>query len=59
MPTPIVDLLRLMDAQDASDLFLSVGKPPALRIYGKINEVDSDSLTTNDFTAFFANSPTC
>jgi twitching motility protein PilU len=39
------DLLRLMLAKKASDLFLTAGFPPALKVDGKITAVSNQTLT--------------
>jgi twitching motility protein PilU len=39
------DLLRLMLAKKGSDLFISVGFPPAIKIDGKMTPVSNQSLT--------------
>jgi twitching motility protein PilU len=39
------DLLRLMVAKKGSDLFISVGFPPAIKIDGKMTPVSNQSLT--------------
>jgi twitching motility protein PilU len=39
------DLLRLMVAKKASDLFLTAGFPPAIKVDGKITPVSSQGLT--------------
>jgi twitching motility protein PilU len=39
------DLLRLMVAKKASDLFLTAGFPPALKVDGKITPVSNQTLT--------------
>ncbi|HMM46988.1 MAG TPA: PilT/PilU family type 4a pilus ATPase [Thiobacillaceae bacterium] len=39
------DLLRLMLAKNASDLFLTAGFPPAIKVDGKITPVSNQSLT--------------
>lgn len=39
------DLLRLMHAKKASDVFLTAGFPPALKIDGKVTPVGAQSLT--------------
>ena len=39
------DLLRLMLTKKASDLFISVGFPPAMKIDGKLQPVTNQSLT--------------
>ncbi|MEW6132552.1 MAG: PilT/PilU family type 4a pilus ATPase [Pseudomonadota bacterium] len=41
----IHDLLRLMLAKKASDLFLTAGFPPAIKVDGKITPVSNQSLT--------------
>jgi len=41
----VFDLLRLMLAKSASDLFITVGFPPALKIDGKVMPVSSKVLT--------------
>ncbi|MEQ1600773.1 MAG: PilT/PilU family type 4a pilus ATPase [Methylophilaceae bacterium] len=42
----VFDLLRLMIAKKASDLFITVGFPPAMKIDGKMTPVTNQSLTT-------------
>jgi twitching motility protein PilT len=42
------ELLELMVKKNASDLHLTVGTPPQLRIDGKLNATDYDSLTPED-----------
>src|SRR4030066_1225582 len=39
------DLLRLMLAKNASDLFLTAGFPPAIKVDGKITPVSNQTLT--------------
>jgi twitching motility protein PilU len=39
------DLLRLMVAKNASDLFITAGFPPAIKVDGKITPVSNQSLT--------------
>src|SRR5450830_1301366 len=41
----VFDLLRLMLAKKASDLFLTAGFPPAMKIDGKITPVSQSSLS--------------
>jgi twitching motility protein PilU len=41
----VFDLLRLMVAKKASDLFITTGFPPAMKIDGKVTPVTSQSLT--------------
>ena len=44
------DLLRLMLAKGASDLFITAGFPPAIKIDGKITPVSNQSLTPGHTT---------
>ena len=39
------ELLRLMIARKASDLFITAGFPPAMKIDGKLTPVNNQSLT--------------
>jgi twitching motility protein PilU len=41
----VFDLLRLMMAKKASDLFITAGFPPAMKIDGKLTPVTNQSLT--------------
>jgi len=41
----VFDLLRLMVAKNASDLFITTGFPPAMKIDGKVTPVTNQSLT--------------
>ena len=41
-------LLQTMVDNDASDLHLTAGTPPALRIHGSIRRIKSESLTEQD-----------
>jgi twitching motility protein PilU len=41
----VYDLLRLMLARKASDLFLTAGFPPALKLDGKVTPVSNQTLT--------------
>ena len=43
--------LKLMVQQKASDLFLSVGAPPGIKIEGRTQYVGSDSLTASEIEA--------
>ncbi len=45
---PMEDLLRLVVEEGASDLHLSVGAPPALRINGKLVKLQLPPLTADD-----------
>lgn len=42
----VFDLLRLMVAKNASDLFITTGFPPAMKIDGKLTPVTNQSLTS-------------
>ena len=48
----VLDLLRAMVQKNASDLFLTVGFPPALKIDGKIQPVSSQKLEQPHADAF-------
>ena len=39
------DLLRLMLTKNASDLFITAGFPPAIKVDGKITPVSNQTLT--------------
>jgi twitching motility protein PilU len=41
----VFDLLRMMMAKNASDLFITSGFPPALKVDGKVTPVTNQSLT--------------
>ncbi|MCX7627772.1 MAG: PilT/PilU family type 4a pilus ATPase [Methylophilaceae bacterium] len=41
----VFDLLRLMIAKNASDLFITTGFPPAMKIDGKVTPVTNQALT--------------
>ena len=45
---PMEDLLRLVIDENASDLHLSVGAPPAVRLNGKLLKLDLRPLTADD-----------
>ncbi len=47
------EMLRKMVIEKASDLFLKVGSPPALRIDGVINFLDTDEVTPQDTQEVF------
>lgn len=51
--TRIYDWLRFMVSQKASDLFLTAGFPPAIKLNGKVMPISKQSLTPTD-TAMFA-----
>lgn len=48
----IYDLLRLMLTRNASDLFLTVNFPPAMKIDGKVQPVTPQTLSAAHTTAF-------
>ena len=41
------DLLRLMVSKDGSDLFITSGSPPAMKVDGKITVVSKQNLSPN------------
>ena len=41
------DLLRLMTSKGGSDLFITAGFPPAIKIDGKMTPVSSQALTAS------------
>lgn len=41
------DLLRMMVSKDGSDLFITSGSPPAIKVDGKINTVSKQNLAPN------------
>ena len=41
----MLDLLKLMRQKDGSDLFITVGFPPAMKIDGKMTPVSKQALT--------------
>jgi twitching motility protein PilT len=47
------EMLRKMVIEKASDLFLKVGSPPALRIDGAINFLDTDEISPQDTREVF------
>ena len=50
----ILELCRSMNERQASDLFITVGKRPAMRILGTIQEAADDPVGTPDVLRFFA-----
>ncbi len=44
----ILELIRMAIEKNASDLHLTVGLPPMLRIHGRLISTESDKLTAND-----------
>ena len=51
MVTPLEDLLRLMIDEEASDLHVSVGIPPVLRLLGSLTHLNLPVLTAEDTEA--------
>jgi hypothetical protein len=51
--TKVHEWLRYMVSQKASDLFLTAGFPPAIKLNGKVSPISKQSLTPTD-TALFA-----
>jgi twitching motility protein PilT len=49
--TPMEDLLRLVVDEGASDLHISVGAPPAIRLRGELVKLDLQPLTAEDTEA--------
>ncbi|MCP4041226.1 MAG: PilT/PilU family type 4a pilus ATPase, partial [Gammaproteobacteria bacterium] len=47
----MLDLLRLMVQKKGSDLFITVGFPPAIKIHGKVTPVSKKALTKEDSKA--------
>jgi twitching motility protein PilU len=47
----MLDLLRLMRQKNASDLFITVGFPPAMKIDGKITPLSKQALTPDNAKA--------
>ncbi len=54
MATLIDDLLGDMDAEGASDLFLTVGRPPALRRHGVVEALARPPVQAEEIDAFLA-----
>ena len=49
----VYEWLRFMVVRNASDLFITAGFPPAIKLNGKVNAISKQSLTADD-TAKFA-----
>ena len=47
----MLDLLKLMRQKNASDLFITVGFPPAMKIDGKMTPVSKQALTPDNAKA--------
>lgn len=45
------NLLKLMVEREASDLFITVGKPPSLKVHGKVGPASKSNLTAADTRA--------
>jgi len=41
----LADMLKMMVKENASDLFITAGAPPALKVHGKLNQLGSTALT--------------
>jgi twitching motility protein PilU len=52
LPNPIVDWLKLVVARKASDLFLTAGFPPAIKLDGKVTPISKQSLTPTDTLSY-------
>ncbi len=50
----LTELFLQMDAIQASDLFLSVGKRPAVRVVGSVEELPIEPVSQEDMSAFVA-----
>ncbi len=44
----ISEILKFSTEQGASDLHISSGEPPIIRVHGDIQEIDMPSLTKED-----------
>jgi len=42
---PLHDLLKSMIALEASDLFLTVGAPPSVKLFGELKALEGQALT--------------
>jgi twitching motility protein PilU len=51
MAVPFSDLLKMVVEQQASDLFITAGMPPAIKVHGRINPVGSEPLTPEESRA--------
>ena len=49
----VVGLLEAVPGMQASDIFLSEGKPPSARIHGSVRKLKHDALEKNDLDSFF------
>jgi len=50
--TRIYEWLRFMVVREASDLFITAGFPPAIKLNGKVNAISKQSLTAADSMLF-------
>jgi twitching motility protein PilU len=48
----VYEWLRFMVVRNASDLFLTAGFPPAIKLNGKVNPISKQSLTSSDSATF-------
>jgi pilus retraction protein PilT len=53
----VVDLVRSLEARQASDLFLTEGKPAAVRVDGSVASLDGDPLVGSVLLDFLATIP--
>mgnify|MGYP001264469727 CR=1 FL=1 len=51
MAVPFADLLKQVVEQQASDLFITAGMPPAIKVHGRINPVGNEPLTADESRA--------
>ena len=54
MAVEINDLLRMVVERDASDLHISVGRPPTIRIDGRLENLSSEPLNPEDSESLMA-----
>jgi len=54
MAVEINDLLRMVVERDASDLHISVGRPPTIRVDGRLENLSSEPLTAEDTDSLMA-----
>ncbi len=50
--TQVYEWLRFMVVRNASDLFLTAGFPPAIKLNGKVSPISKQSLTSSDSASF-------
>jgi len=54
MAVEINDLLRIVVERDASDLHISVGRPPTIRVDGRLENLSSEPLSPDDSEGLMA-----